>query len=163
MNQFYSERHYTGSDRHHPVFTVHVHVYNYYYTATITLSFLSSVNLTLRQSIPVTSQDYEVIQLQSDNIWSQINLTCTVDIEGSFQWVWSGPIAVDMSQQVFADTNRSTSITLTQLSTDFAGSYSCRAVYDPCSLPLGMTTSANGSQTITLQFESKYAICLHNE
>ena len=111
----------------------------------------------------MTTQGDEMIQLQADNIQSQINLTCTVQIEGSFQWVWSGPVAVDMSQQIFADTNRTTSITLTQLSTDSAGSYSCRAVYDPQSLPMSVTTNANGSRTITLQFESKYAIrCIMN-
>ena len=75
-------------------------------------------------------------------------------IDGSFQWVWSGP-SVDMSKQVFADTNRTSSITLTQLSTDSAGTYNCTATYDPQSLPMGMTTSAMGSRIFTLQFEGK--------
>ena len=87
---------------------------------------------------------------------SQINLTCTVEIEGSFQWVWSGPANVSVSQQVFADANRTSSITLTQLSTDSAGTYNCTATYDPQSLPIGASTSAIGSRILTLQFESKY-------
>ena len=111
-----------------------------------------------QDSIPLTPQDNEVIRLQPDNIRSQIDLTCTVEIEGSFQWVWSGPAAVGMSQQVFADTNRTSSIALTQLSTDSAGSYNCTATYDPRSLPMGVSTSAVGSRIITLQFESKRAV-----
>ena len=46
------------------------------------------VNLTPRQgSIPLTTKGDEVILLQSDSVQSQINLTCTVQIEGSFQYV----------------------------------------------------------------------------
>ena len=122
------------------------------------------MNVSPRQDlIPLTPQDNEVIRLQSDNIQSQIDLTCTVEIEGSFQWVWSGPAAMSMSQQVFANTNRTSSITLTQLSTEFAGTYTCTATYDPRSLPLGMTTSAMGSRILTLQFDSTYAVYLHTE
>ena len=103
------------------------------------------MNYTPRQdSIPVTSQGDEVIDLGPNSILSQINLTCTVEIEGSFEWVWSGP-GVDISQNVLADTNRSNSITIPQLSTDSAGTYSCLAMYDPQSLPMGVTSSANGS------------------
>ena len=53
-----------------------------------------TVNYTLRQdSIPLglTTQGDESILLGPNNIQSQINLTCTVEIEGSFEWVLSGP------------------------------------------------------------------------
>ena len=115
-----------------------------------------------RDSIPLTPQDNEVILLGPDDIQSEIELTCTVEIEGSFQWVWSGPAAMNMSRQAFADTNRTSTITLTQLSSGSAGTYECIATYDPRSVPLGMPTSAMGSRIITLQFESKCAIHLHN-
>ena len=122
------------------------------------------MNVNPRQdSIPLTPQDDEVILLQSDNIQSEIELTCTVEIEGSFQWVWSGPAVVNLSQQAFANTNRTSSITLTQLSTDSAGTYDCIATYDPRSVPLGMSMSAMGSRTVTLQFESKCAVYLNND
>ena len=122
------------------------------------------MNVNPRQDlIPLTPQDDEVIWLQSDNIQSQIDLTCTVEIEGSFQWVWSGPAAMIMTLQVLANTNRTSSITLTQLSTEFAGTYTCTATYDPQSLPLGVTTSAIGSRTLTLQFDGMYAVNLHTE
>ena len=122
------------------------------------------VNANARQdSIPLTPQGDEVMLLQSGSIQSEIELTCTVEIEGSFQWVWSGPAAVSLSQQVFANTNRTSTITLTQLSTDSAGIYGCIATYDPRSVPLGMSTSAMGSRTVTLQFESKCAVYLHND
>ena len=122
------------------------------------------MNVNPRQDlIPLTPQDDEVIWLQSDNIQSQIDLTCTVEIEGSFQWVWSGPAAMSTSQQVLANTNRTSSITLIQLSTEFAGTYTCRATYDPRSLPLGVTTSAIGSRILTFQFDSTYAVYLLTE
>ena len=116
-----------------------------------------------QDSIPLSFQDGEAILLQSDDIRSKIELTCTVEIEGSFQWVWSGPAAMSTFQQVFANTNRTSTITLTQLSSGSAGIYDCTATYDPRSVPLGMSTSAIGSRTITLQFESKCAIYLHND
>ena len=115
-----------------------------------------------QDSIPVTSQDGEVIMLQSDNVQSEIELTCTVEIEGSFQWMWSGPATVSTSQQVFANTNRTSTITLTHLSSGSAGTYECIATYDPRSVPLGMSTSAMGSRTVRLQFGSKCTIHLHN-
>ena len=111
---------------------------------------------------PLTTQGDEVIQLQPSNVQSQIKLTCTVEIEGSFQWVWSGPAAEGVPQ-VLADTSRTSSITITELNTDSAGSYNCTATYDPQSLPMGVSTSAIGSRILTLQFESKYAVYLNNK
>ena len=122
------------------------------------------MNVNPRQGlIPLTPQDDEVIRLQSDNIQSQIDLTCTVEIAGSFQWMWSGPAAMSTSQQVLANTNRTSSITLTQLSTEFAGTYTCTATYDPQSLPVGVTSSAIGSRILTLQFGSMYSVYPHAE
>ena len=121
------------------------------------------MNYTLRQdSIPVTTQGDELIQLRPNNIQSQINLTCTVEIEGSFEWVWSGP-GVDVSQIVLTDTNRTSSITIPQLNTDSAGMYSCLAMYDPQSLPMGVTSSAKGSTSFALLFDSKYTLNHHDE
>ena len=133
-------------------------------SAIITFSHISiTVNYTPRQdSIPLTTQGNELIELGPNNIQSQINLTCTVEIEGSFQWVWSGP-GVDISQIILADTNGTSSITIPQLSTDSAGTYSCLAMYDPQSLPVGVTSSANGSMSFTLLFDSKYTLNQHDE
>ena len=131
----------------------------------VTAIFLISipVNSNPRDSIPLIPQDNEVILLQSDDIRSEIDLTCTIEIEGSFQWVWSGQAAMSISQQIFANTNRTSTITLTQLSSGSAGTYDCTATYDPRSAPLGISTSAMGSRSITLQFESMCAIYLHND
>ena len=116
------------------------------------------MNYTSRQdSIPLTTQGDRSIQLGSNNVQSQINLTCTVEIEGSFQWVWAGP-GVDISQIVLADTNRTNSITIPQLNTDSAGMYGCLAMYDPQSLPMGVTSSANGLMPFTLRVDSKYTL-----
>ena len=142
--------------------TVDINTYYIIVTAIFLISI--PVNANPRQdSIPLTPQDSEVILLRSDNIQSQMELTCMVEIEGSFQWVWSGPAVMSTSHQVFANTNRTSSITLAQLSTDSAGTYDCIATYDPRSVPLGISTSAMGSRTVTLQFESKCAIYLHND
>ena len=134
----------------------------YVVTSTIIFLFSIPVNNPRQDSIPVTSQDGEVILLRSDDIRSEIELTCTVEIEGSFQWVWSGQPAMSTFQQVFANTNRTSTITLTQLSSGSAGIYECTATYDSRSVPQGMSTSAMGSRTVTLQFESKCAIYLHD-
>ena len=125
--------------------------------------FLFTVNYTPRQdSIPLITQGDRLIQLGSITIWSQINLTCTVEIEGSFEWVWSGP-GVDNSQVILANTNRTSYITIPQLSTDSAGMYSCLAIYDPQSLPVGVISNANGSISFTLRFDSKHTLDLHDE
>ena len=136
----------------------------YYIIIIVTAIFLISipVNSNPRDSIPLIPQDNEVILLRSDDIRSEIELTCTVEIEGSFQWVWSGPATVSTSQKVFANTNRTSTITLTQLSSGSAGTYDCTATYDPRSVPLGMSMSAMGSRSVELQFESKCAIYLHD-
>ena len=121
------------------------------------------MNNARQDSIPLTPQDGEVILLGPDDIRSEIELTCTVEIEGSFQWVWSGPAAISTFQQVFANTNRTSTITLTQLSSGSAGIYECTATYDSRSVPLGMSTSVMGSRTVELRFESKCTIHLHNK
>ena len=133
-------------------------------SAIITFSHISiTVNYTPRQdSIPLTTQGNRSIQLGPNNIRPQINLTCTVEIEGSFQWVWSGP-GVDISQVILADTNRTSYITIPQLSTDSAGMHSCLAMYDPQSLPAGVTSSANGSISFMLGFDSKYSLNEHDD
>ena len=136
-----------------------IQLYNYVATTSFLISI--PVNNARQDLIPVTSLDGEVILLQSDDIQSKIELTCTVEIEGSFQWVWSGPAAMSTFQQVFANTNRTSTITLTQLSSSSAGTYECTATYDPRSVPLGISTSAMGSRTIRFQFESKCTIHLH--
>ena len=113
------------------------------------------MNYTPQQdSIPLTARSDGSIQLGPNNIQSQISLTCTVEIEGSFEWVWSGP-GVDNSQKILADTNRTSSIIIPQLSTDSAGMYSCLTMYDPQSLPMGMTSNANGSISFIFQLERK--------
>ena len=133
-------------------------------SAIITFSHISiTVNYTPRHdSIPLTTQGDELIELRPDTIWSQINLTCTAEIEGSFEWVWTGP-GVDNSQKVLSDTNRTSSITIPQLSTDSAGTYSCLAMYDPQSLSMGVTSSANGSISFMLRFDSKYTLNQHDD
>ena len=129
----------------------------------IIIFFHIAVNYTPRQdSIPVTTQGDESIQLRPDTIWSQINLTCTAEIEGSFEWMWTGP-GVDNSQKILTNTNRTSSITIPQLSTDSAGTYSCLAMYDPQSLPMGVTSNANGSISFMLQFDSKYTLNQHDD
>ena len=119
------------------------------------------IDFTPQDSIPLI-QDGGLIEFGPNNIQSDVSLTCTVEIEGSYQWVWSGPGVNDPQQSLF-DTNRTSYITVAQLSTDSAGEYTCQAMYDPRSLPMGVTSSAVGSRTFTLQFQSECAFELHDE
>ena len=64
---------------------------------------------------------------------------------------------------ILADTNRTSYITIPQLSTDSAGMYSCLAMYDPQSLPMGVTSSANGSISFMLGFDSKHSLNQHDD
>ena len=69
--------------------------------------------------------------------------------------MWSGS-GVDNSQKVLADTNRTSSIIIVpQLSTDSAGMYSCLAIYDSQSLPMGVISNVTGTISFTFQLERK--------
>ena len=91
--------------------------------------------------IPITSTSQDMIQLSPDDIQTELNFTCTVEAEGSFQWTWSEPgVLTD-----YANTNRTSFFTLTPLTADSAGTFRCEATYT--------TESPIGSKDFTIQFQ----------
>ena len=103
--------------------------------------FPFTVTIPTVDPIPVTSTSQDVIQLSPDDVQTELNFTCTVEAEGSFQWTWSEPgVLTD-----YANTNRTSFYTLTPLSADSAGTISCAATYT--------TESPTGSKDFTIQFQ----------
>ena len=104
--------------------------------------------------IPLIDANNAPMQLGPDNLVSNLTLTCSVEIEGLFQWMWTGP-GIDSSQVFYAYANRTSYVDLTQISASSAGDYHCEARYDP----QGTSTSATGSRTFSLTLLCKYSIC----
>ena len=66
-------------------------------------------------------------QTEPDSVQSSLNLTCTVDNNGTFQWSWTGP-AVNKAE-VLADTTRTSILMISNVSSSDAGNYTCTAGY----------------------------------
>ena len=94
--------------------------------------------------IPMADEGIRLVQLGASNIQSELNITCTVATEGSFQWEWTAPTMGAVTS--FANANRTTMFTLTQISADSAGNVVCQASYKTVS------TGPTGSRTFTVQF-----------
>ena len=54
-----------------------------------------------------------LIQLGASNVQSELNITCTVATEGSFQWQWTAPTMGAVAS--FANANRTSMFTLIQI------------------------------------------------
>ena len=66
-------------------------------------------------------------QTEPDSVQSSLNLTCTVDNNGTFRWSWTGP-AVNKAE-VLADTTRTSILMISNVSSFDAGNYTCTAEY----------------------------------
>ena len=64
-----------------------------------------------------------------DDVVSAANLSCTVANEGSFQWEWTPPSGIILSQMWVADETRTSIVQLSQISATNAGDYTCRASF----------------------------------
>ena len=64
-----------------------------------------------------------------DIVVSAANLSCTVANEGSFQWQWTSPPGITLSQMWVADGTRTSIVQLSQISSANAGGYTCRASF----------------------------------
>lgn len=67
-------------------------------------------------------------QTEPDSVQSSLNLTCTVDNNGTFQWSWAGP-AVNKAVTKLTDTTRTSILTISNISSFDAGNYTCTASY----------------------------------
>ena len=106
--------------------------------------FSTTVTIPTVTPIPMAIEDPTSIQLGSSDIQSELNITCTVATEGSFQWQWTSPTMGVVAS--FANANRTSMYTLTQISSDSGGDVVCQASYT------APPTSSTGSKTLMLQF-----------
>ena len=78
-----------------------------------------------------------------DNVVSAANLSCTVANEGSFQWQWTLPPGITLSQMWFADGNRTSMVQISQISAANAGDYTCRASFNVQSASTSIAVQLN--------------------
>ena len=83
-----------------------------------------------------------------DNVVSASNLSCTVANEGSFQWQWTPPPGITLSQMWVADGTRTSIVQISQISAANAGDYTCQASFNG--------TSANNSIVVHLNPKGYY-------
>ena len=107
-----------------------------------------AVSIPTRNPIPLVNEGSTFIHLGASNIQSELNITCTVATEGSFQWRWMGE-TMDAVES-FANANRTSTCTLSRLSSDSAGPLTCQAVY---------TTNPNLTRSRTFMLEVGKFMC----
>ena len=111
-----------------------MHLDNVFFVAAI---FIPSVD-----SIPVNFESNELILLSPNDVQPQLNLSCTVEAEGSFQWQWTGPGDIIS----FANANRTSFFSMSQISADTSGHFLCEASYTH-------NTERTGSRNFTIGFD----------
>ena len=123
-------------------FSLHVaHVNCKCRSKSVSFSF-TAITLPVENPIPVMNEGSALIQLDPNNVQSQLNLSCTAEVEGSFQWQWTAT-CVD---SYFANANRTSFYTLTEISADSAGSFTCEARYTN-------NNTVSGSTSFTIEFQ----------
>ena len=83
-----------------------------------------------------------------DSVVSAANLSCTVANEGSFQWQWTHPSGITLSQMWVADGTRTSIVQISQISAADAGNYTCRASFN----------GQSATTSIALQLNCKYGV-----
>ena len=104
------------------------------------------------------SEGSALIQLDPNNVQSQLNLSCTAEVEGSFQWQWTGmAMAMGMvtgMDSYLANANRTSFYTLTEISASFDGSViTCEARYTN-------RNTVSGSTSFTVEFQPSKLLCV---
>ena len=110
------------------------------------LSSLAAITVPVEDPIPVVNEGSALIQLDPNNVQSQLNLSCTAEVEGSFQWQWTG-MAMGMDSYL-ANANRTSFYTLTEISAESAGSVMCEARYTN-----NNASDVSGSTSFTIEFQ----------
>jgi len=91
-----------------------------------------------------------------DDVVSVANLSCTVANEGSFQWQWTLPPGITLSQMWVADETRTSIVQISQISAANAGEYTCQARF------YGDIDSANTSIYVELNRKCFASILYHH-
>ena len=102
----------------------------------LSLVALPTTNITFQQS-----SSMELVVL--DNVVSTANLSCTVANEGSFQWEWTPPPGITLSQMWVADGTRTCIVQISQISAANAGNYTCRASFNGQSASTSVAVQLN--------------------
>ena len=66
--------------------------------------------------------------LVQDKVQSSLSLSCTVNNNGTFHWSWSGP-GVNNGAISLSDTTRTSILTISNVSYNDAGNYTCSVFY----------------------------------
>ena len=118
------------------------HMYCNYITQMIYLLLRDSHNIILvdvPNLTPIVFADSSLTEvvLDSTNVVSNLNLTCSVTNEGLFQWnAWVIPAGGQIQEEtLIVDTSRTSIIMLSQISTTYAGEYQCEVNYATPNIP----------------------------
>jgi len=65
-----------------------------------------------------------------DYVVSAANLSCTMANEGSYQWQWTPPPGITLSQMWVADGTRTSIVHISQISAANVGNYTCKASFN---------------------------------
>jgi len=83
------------------------------------------------------------VPLGPDNVVSAANLSCTVANEGSFQWQWTSPPGINISQMWVANGTRTSIVQISQISATNAGDYTCQASFNGDSANISTAVQLN--------------------
>jgi len=92
----------------------------------LSLVFLPTTNITFLQPPSMEPP----VPPGPDNVVSAANLSCTVANEVSFQWQWTPPLGITLSQMWVADGTRTSIVQISQISAANAGDYTCQASFN---------------------------------
>jgi len=93
-----------------------------------------------------------------DNVVSAANLSCTVANEGSFQWQWTPPPGITLSQMWAADGTRTSIVQLSQISATNAGDYTCQATFNGQSASTSIAVQLNRKWLTSILYHHGYLV-----
>ena len=109
------------------------------WSSLLSLVFLPTTNITFLQPPSMEPP----VPPGPDNVVSVANLSCTVANEGSFQWQWTSPPRITLSQMWVADGTRTSIVQISQISAANAGDYTCQASFNGQSASTSIAVQLN--------------------
>jgi hypothetical protein len=103
----------------------------------ITETVISEIQVFTGTSLDVIVSDPIVFQMPNQSIRSgpdvptpSLQMSCTITNNGTFSWTWAGPaVNTDRALIQFADLSRTSILTISRISSEDAGIYTCTAGY----------------------------------
>ena len=121
-------------------------------TAQLSLSLVLPQPITFLQ--PPSMEPPAAVPPGPDNVVSAANLSCTVANDGFFQWQWTPPPGINLSQMWVTDATRTSIVQISQISAANAGDYTCQASFNG--------TSANNSIVVQLNRKEYYSESIYD-